>query len=68
MTMIRIPGVKSYANEGERHFYLRRAGERIIDLVSQERIDPARDLSEFVARASNEMKAKLTGLPRMGRG
>jgi hypothetical protein len=34
MTMIRIPGVKSYANEGERHFYLRRAGERIIDSVS----------------------------------
>ena len=63
MTTIRIPRVKSYESNGQVYYYLRKTGERVIDLATGKPIDPRKDLAAFVNRVE-AMTATLAALPK----
>ena len=63
MTTIRIPGIKSYRSNNQTYYYLRRTGERIVDLSSGKPIDPREDLAAFVT-CVEAMTTALNALPK----
>lgn len=62
MTTIMIAGVKGYVSNGQPYYYLRKTGERIVDPVTKQPIDPRTDLAAFAARVE-AMKRALVSQP-----